>query len=95
MIGIGGLALVQPSDDIRQRLLWAPVGGKNVLSQVLSMWETEEPITVLVGNMLGRVSVPVCCWKVVLVLSLKIGELQAARLGNCCSFAANKDIKRH
>lgn len=35
-------------------LLQALCGSKNVLSDVLRMWKSEEPIMVLPGNIFGR-----------------------------------------
>ena len=67
--------------------------SKTVLIEVLFMWRPEEPVRTLAGNRLERE----CACKLlkgVPVLSLEIGELQAARLENCYSFA-NKDKMSH
>lgn len=55
----------------RRWLLPVLCGSKNVLSDVLRMWKSEEPISFYWVTYLG-----------VLVVSLKVGELQAAWLVN-------------
>lgn len=55
--------------------------GKTVLIEVHFVWIPEEPVRTLAGHRLGSE----CTCKLlkgVLVLSLEIGELQAARLEN-------------
>lgn len=67
--------------------------AKTVLTEVHFVWKPEEPVRTLAGH---RLESECACklLKGVLVLSLETGELQAARLENCYSFA-NKDKTSH